>query len=362
MKSYTDLPFDLSSTSISVLVAMLILVGSLGRRHFIQLTVADCRIFSGYCGNGFCHRHPFGQRLVQGFTAWFCHRCFGMGMGGTAIAAFLTPRLTASIGYLQTHLLVASLMVLMAALVWFTMSESPARTAIVEPVVPKMMGAVRLPVTWLLAFLYAVVFGGFVSFSAYLPTCLRDIYDMSPAAAGPRTAGFALAAVVARLIDGTIADRIGAKLVVILSLVGVSALAFAVIAQPQTEVATGATFLPMAAALWLGAGGVFAWVGKLLQEKNVVAVTGIVSAGGGLGGYFPQMVLGATYNPVTDSYGIRTDAAGGHRNGCVDRDVDAAAEVSCSGPEVCGHLVKARIVTFLRLIGSSTCCEFREPL
>ncbi len=48
-----------------------------------------------------------------------------MGMGGTAIAAFLTPRLTASIGYLQTHLLVASLMVLMAALVWFTMSESP---------------------------------------------------------------------------------------------------------------------------------------------------------------------------------------------------------------------------------------------
>lgn len=334
---YTE-AMDLSSTSISVLVAMPILVGSLGRivvgaltdryggrvmftsvlvlsvipvlvvawaggifSYWLLLTAA---LFLGIAGTVFAIGIPFVSAWYKASRRGFATGVFGMGMGGTAIAAFLTPRLTASIGYLQTHLLVAGLMVLMAALVWFTMSESPARTAIVEPFVPKMMGAVRLPITWQLTFLYAVVFGGFVSFSAYLPTYLRDIYDMSPTAAGTRTAGFALAAVVARPIGGIIADKIGAKPVVVVSLVGVSALAFAVMAQPQTEVATGATFLSMAAALGLGTGGVFAWVGKLSPAKNVGAVTGIVSAGGGLGGYFPPMVMGATYNPVTNSYGI----------------------------------------------------------
>lgn len=334
---YTE-SMNLTSTSISVLVAMPILVGSLGRIVVGALTdryggrimftgvlllsvipvlvvawaggissfplMLVAAFFLGIAGTVFAIGIPFVSAWYKASRRGFATGVFGMGMGGTAIAAFLTPRLAASIGYLQTHLVVASLMVLMAALVWFTMKESPARTAVAEPFVPKMMGAVRLPVTWQMTFLYAVVFGGFVSFSAYLPTYLRDIYDMSPTAAGTRTAGFALAAVLARPVGGIVADKIGAKPVVLVSLAGVVVLAFAVMAQPQTEVATGATFLSMAAALGLGTGGVFAWVGKLSPAKNVGAITGIVSAGGGLGGYFPPMVMGATYNPVTNSYGI----------------------------------------------------------
>lgn len=58
--------------------------------------------------------------------------------------------------------------------------------------------AAGLAVTWKLCFLYAIVFGGFVSFATYLPTYLRDIYDFDPTAAGTRAAGFALAAVLFR--------------------------------------------------------------------------------------------------------------------------------------------------------------------
>jgi NNP family nitrate/nitrite transporter-like MFS transporter len=329
---------ELGSTAVSVLVAMPILVGSLGRiavgamtdkfggrimftvvlgatvipvllvavaggvGSFAMLLVVA--FFLGVAGTVFAVGIPFVSAWYDASRRGFATGVFGMGMGGTAVAAFFTPRLVKSIGYLPTHILLAVLLAAVAVLVWFTVRESPARKPVTEPVAPKLLKAARLPVTWQLCFLYAVVFGGFVSFCAYLPTYLLDIYGMDPTAAGTRTAGFALAAVIARPFGGVFADRFGPKPVVAVSLLAVTILALVVMLQPRGEVATGATFLAMAAALGLGAGGVFGWVGSAAPADNVGSVSGIVSAAGGLGGYFPPMVMGATYNPVTNSYGI----------------------------------------------------------
>jgi NNP family nitrate/nitrite transporter-like MFS transporter len=60
----------------------------------------------------------------------------------------------------------------------------------------------------------------------------------------------------------------------------------------------------MAAALGLGTGGVFAWVGVLSPAGKVGSISGIVSAAGGLGGYFPPLVMGATYDAAARSYSI----------------------------------------------------------
>jgi NNP family nitrate/nitrite transporter-like MFS transporter len=60
----------------------------------------------------------------------------------------------------------------------------------------------------------------------------------------------------------------------------------------------------MAAALGLGTGGVFAWVGVLAPHGKVGSISGVVSAAGGLGGYFPPLVMGATYDAATRSYSI----------------------------------------------------------
>lgn len=209
-------------------------------------------------------------------------------------------------------------------MVWLTLRGSPARQVPTEPVVPKLFRAARLPVTWQLCFLYAVVFGGFVSFCAYLPTYLRDIYDMDPTAAGTRTAGFALAAVIARPIGGTLSDRTGSKPVVAVSLLAVTVLALVVMMQPKTEVATGATFLAMAAALGLGAGGVFAWVGSAAPADNVGSVSGIVSAAGGLGGCFPPMVMGGDLRPGDQQLRHRVAVAGDHGGHCPGGDAVAA--------------------------------------
>ncbi len=258
----------------------------------------------GVAGTVFAVGIPFVSAWYEPSRRGFATGVFGAGMGGTALAAFLNPRLVAWIGYFPTHLLIAGVLAVMAGLVWFLMKESPGWSRNNAPVLPKLLDAAKTPVTWKMCFLYAVVFGGFVSFATYLPTYLRDVYSFDPSAAGARTAGFALAAVLARPVGGVLADRFGPKPVVVVSLAGVAVLAWVVNLQPDGDVPAGLTFVAMAAALGLGTGGVFAWVGVLAPAGKVGSISGVVSAAGGLGGYFPPLVMGATYDAATHSYSI----------------------------------------------------------
>ena len=54
-------------------------------------------------------------------------------------------------------------------------------------------------------------------------------------------------------------------------------------------------FLGLAAALGTGTGAVFALVARLVEPGKVGAVTGVVGAARGLGGFFPPLVMGAVY-------------------------------------------------------------------
>ncbi len=155
-----------------------------------------------------------------------------------------------------------------------------------------------------MSFLYAVTFGGFVAFSTYLPTYLKDVYDFDLTGAGTRTAGFAIAAVIARPIGGILSDRFGAPTVVIISLAGAAVLAVVIALQPAPELAAGSSFVVMAAALGLGTGGVFAWVAQRAPVERVGAVTGLVGAAGRLGGHFPPLVMGLTSNEAKHSYTV----------------------------------------------------------
>jgi NNP family nitrate/nitrite transporter-like MFS transporter len=56
--------------------------------------------------------------------------------------------------------------------------------------------------------------------------------------------------------------------------------------------------------LGLGTGATFAWVAQLAPPAKVGTVTGIVGAAGGLGGYFPPLVMGATYDEQDHTYTI----------------------------------------------------------
>lgn len=289
----------LGSIPAVLLVAVAGLIGS-----FPLLIAAGT--YLGVAGTIFAVGIPFSSAWYEPKRRGFATGVFGMGMIGTAVSAFVTPRLLRAIGYLETHLLVAGIMLLVAILVWFTMKESPEWQPSREPLLPKVIGALKLPITWEMSFLYGIVFGGFVAFATFLPKYLVTIYpdEVDPVGAGTRTALFAVAAVVARPIGGVLADRFGPKIVSLVSLAGIVSLAYIVGQQPEEGVLTGVTFIAMASAMGLGMGAVFAWVGPSTPKEKVGAVSGVVAAAGGLGGYFPPLIMGATYHPESNSYSL----------------------------------------------------------
>lgn len=227
-----------------------------------------------------------------------------MGMVGTALSAFFTPRFVRWFGLFATHAIIAVALAATAVLCIVAMRNAPDFRPNTDPVLPKLKAAVKLPVTWEMSFLYAVVFGGFVAFSNYLPTYIKTIYGFTAVEAGTRTAGFALAAVLARPIGGALSDRIAPKYVVLASFAGTAALAFVAMFQPPPDVWSAATFITLAVFLGIGTGGVFAWVARRAPAQSVGSVTGIVAAAGGLGGYFPPLVMGSTYDAVDNDYSV----------------------------------------------------------
>lgn len=329
---------DLSSTEASMLVATPILVGALGRivtgpltdrfggrAMLIAVSLASippvlavgaagsagsypgllvCGFFLGIAGTIFAVGIPFANSWFPPARRGFATGVFGMGMVGTAASAFFTPRFVHWFGLFASHVIIAVALAVTAAVCLLVLRNAPSFTPNTQPVVPRLKAATKLPVTWEMSFLYAIVFGGFVAFSNYLPTYIKVIYDFSPVDAGARTAGFALAAVLARPIGGALADRIAPKYVVLASFAGTALMAFVAVFQPPPDLWSAVTFVTLAIFLGIGTGGVFAWVARRAPAASVGSVTGIVSAAGGLGGYFPPLVMGATYSQLDNHYTI----------------------------------------------------------
>ncbi|GGK75835.1 MFS transporter [Planomonospora parontospora subsp. parontospora] len=317
----------LSPTQTSMLVAIPVLVGSLGRIPMGMLAdrLGGRLMFAVVCfvsiipvlGVGWSG--SYGALLLWGFllgvagtsfavgvpfvNAWyeparrgFATGVFGAGMGGTALSAFLTPRLVEVLGRTQTHLLMAAALAVTGAVMLLLSRNSPDWRPSTEPALPRMRDAMRIKATWQCAFLYAVAFGGFVAFSTYLPTLLQSVYAFTQTDAGLRAAGFSVAAVLARPLGGILSDRIGPVRVLTASFAGTAVMALVLVLEPPPEIPAGLTFVVTAFFLGLGTGGVFALVAKLVEPSRVGTVTGLVGAAGGLGGYFPPLVMGVVYS------------------------------------------------------------------
>ena len=155
-----------------------------------------------------------------------------------------------------------------------------------------------------LALLYFVTFGGFVAMAVFLPKLLKDWFGYSLVDAGLRAAGFTLVATLARPLGGWLSDRVGASRVLLLAFVGIAADAGALagVATDPSIVPVTIAALSLAAFLGLGNGAVFKLVPAEFPEATGAA-TGIVGAAGGLGGFFPPLVMGIVKD-ATDSYSL----------------------------------------------------------
>ena len=144
-------------------------------------------------------------------------------------------------------------------------------------------------VAWVLSAFYFLTFGGFVAFSIYLPSLLRDQFHLQPADAGFRTAGFVVLATLLRPVGGWLSDRIGGARV--LSAVFSIVVPFALLLAWPSMLPFTIGALGCAVMMGLGNGAVFKLVPQYFPGETGT-VTGLVGAMGGLGGFFPPLLLG----------------------------------------------------------------------
>lgn len=324
--------YALSATEVGLLVAVPVLLGSLARIPLGLLTdryggrvvfttlllflLAPVALVSltrsygallassflmGVAGASFAVGVPFVSRWFSPERQGFALGVYGMGNIGTAIASFTAPKLAGAFGWPKVFWLFLPALLAMAALFWLI-----GRDAAIAPPPPQSLASrfavfKEQPVAWVLALFYFATFGGFVAIGAYLPTLLVSEYGLTRGDAAARAAGFVVLATLARPLGGALADRKGAAALLNVVFAVVAALAVVLAFQPGMAVIT-VTFLGIAFMLGLGNGAVFQLV-PLYFPRQAGIVTGLVGAAGGLGGFFPPLLMGFVQD-VTGSYAI----------------------------------------------------------
>ncbi len=309
----------LTPVQASVAIAVPVLLGSLGRIPLGMLTdrYGGRRVFTGVLAASAVAALAMGwvgsytALVVIGFFLGIALASFAVGVGfssgwypperqgaalgvygagniGQSLAAFGAPVLARAWGVPWGFWTFAILAAAWLAL-WMYAARDPERAA-----PPRSFAQILAPLrekgSWVLSLYYFLTFGGFVSMAIYLPTFLTELFGMTPQQAGLRAAGFVLLATALRPVGGWLADRIGGKKILLAVFPVVMVMAALLAAEGLPAFSTGA--LGMAVAIGLGNGAVFRLVPEMFP-RSVGAVTGLVGAAGGLGGFFPPLVLGA---------------------------------------------------------------------
>ena len=246
----------------------------------------------GFAGASFAVGVPFVNGWYGPERQGFALGIYGMGMGGTVLAGLTAPRIVDQWGLAAPFWVATGLVVVVCGGFFALARDAPTQRT---GRAPGMFAALSVFRTtgraWALTLFYFMAFGGFVAMFLYLPKLLTGVHDLSKADAGARAAGFALLAVIGRPTGGWLSDRIGAARVLLVSFIAVAVLALVLAAAYTAIVPLTIACLTMAIALGLGTGAVFKLVPEWFPDR-VGSVTGVVGAAGGLGGFFPPLVMG----------------------------------------------------------------------
>ena len=326
----------LTESDVALLVAVPVLVGSLGRilvgaltdRYggrvmfpmisavtilpilFIAFVALDSYtlllvggFFLGIAGTAFAVGVPFVNAWFPPERRGLAIGIFGAGMGGTAISALTTVKLFTNVGDKAPFLITALVLAIYAVVAWLVLRDAPGRVVPTTSLAARINANARLPITWQACILYAVAFGGYVAFSVYLPAYLKTAHGLTPDDAANRMAGFVVVAVLMRPVGGWLSDRFG-SIPVLSAGYGVVVVCAAISAgTPPLDGVGTVAFLTMAAALGSASGATFALIAQVTDPARVGGVTGLVGAAGGLGGFVPPLIMGWVYGR-TESYAI----------------------------------------------------------
>jgi NNP family nitrate/nitrite transporter-like MFS transporter len=264
----------------------------------------------GVAGASFAVALPLASRWYPPEHQGLALGIAGAGNSGTVIAALAAPRLAEHVGWHGTFAL-AMVPVALAWVAFALLAKEPPRAAAGGTSTGGALSLLREgDPRWLCAF-YLVTFGGFVGLSGYLPIFFVDRFDLTKVTAGGFAALCAVAGSLLRPVGGALSDRLGGTRVLAAVLV-VAGCGAAILATLPGLGITVALLFGLLGLLGMGNGAVFQLVGRRVPER-VGAMTGLVGAAGGLGGFLLPFGFGwlaSTTDTFTAGFALLAGVAG----------------------------------------------------
>ncbi|MDD5543548.1 MAG: NarK/NasA family nitrate transporter [Acidobacteriia bacterium] len=252
----------------------------------------------GLAGTSFSIGVAFTSKWFPPERQGFALGVYGAGNIGQSVAVFGGPLLAAHWGWQSVYWIFGGCALLMA-LGFVLLARDAPRSLEAKTLKDSFQVLFRKPLSWVLSMFYFLTFGGFVALGIYLPTLLKDTFHLSLQDAGIRTAGFVLLATAMRPIGGSLSDHLGGSKILTFVFLGILMFSLGMTSSDLRYFRVGA--LGTAVLLGIGNGAVFKLVPQYFPQETGT-VTGLVGAWGGLGGFFPPLVLGA----VKDATGTYT--------------------------------------------------------
>lgn len=212
---------------------------------------------------------------------------YGMGNIGTAISSFLAPPIAGIVGWQTT---VRSYLIIIAifAILMFFLGDAK------EPKVKVPLGAQVKDLStnyklYYLSLWYFITFGAFVAFGLFLPNYLVNNFGIDKVDAGIRSGVFIALATFLRPVGGILGDKFNAvKVLMIDFVVMIIGAVILGVSSHITLFTIGCLTISICAGL--GNGLIFKLVPSYFAKESGTA-NGIVSMMGGLGGFFPPLVI-----------------------------------------------------------------------
>ena len=229
----------------------------------------------------------------------FINGVYGMGNIGNAVTTFFAPVIATRYGWPTT---VRWFIVLLLVFIVLTLLLGDRREKRIKtPVMTQIKEVYKNPQLWLFSLFYFITFGSFVAFTVYLPNFLVSQFHLTKIDAGFRTAGFIVVATLLRPVGGFLSDRYNPFKVLMFVFAGLTVAGIVLSFRPTIELYTFGCLL-VAFCAGIGNGAVFKVV-PLYFTRQAGFVNGLVAAFGGLGGFFPPLLLTIIHS-LTGNYAV----------------------------------------------------------
>lgn len=212
---------------------------------------------------------------------------YGMGNIGTAISSFCAPVLAGLIGWQNTvrsYLIIISLF----AVLMFLLGDNK-EPKVKVPLISQVKVLAKNYKLYYLSFWYFITFGAFVAFGLFLPNYLVHHFTIDKVDAGIRSGIFIALATFLRPLGGVLGDKFNTVKVLIIDFV-IMIIGGLILTLFDGIIYFTIGCLTISVCAGIGNGLVFKLVPSYFSKKAGSA-NGIVSMMGGLGGFFPPLVI-----------------------------------------------------------------------